>query len=122
MKDLLALRNALRLFAKERDWDVFHSPKNLSMAVAAEAGELLEPFLWLTEEQSRNLPPSDRSAVAEELADVLIYAVRLADVLDIDLLEAAGNKLATNAAKYPVDKARGNARKYTTFATDEDPE
>lgn len=113
---LSELQELLRVFAREREWDPYHSPKNLAMALGAEAGELLEPFLWITEHESRNLPTSQRHAVAEEMADVMIYLLRLADVLGIDLLEAARSKIAGNAAKYPVEKARGNALKYTTWS------
>ncbi|MEO1766723.1 nucleotide pyrophosphohydrolase [Thiobacter aerophilum] len=110
--DLASLRARLRAFARERDWEQFHSPKNLAMALIVEAAELLEPFQWLTQEQSLSLDPETRRAVAEEIGDVLIYLVRLADVLDIDPLEAAFAKLEINARKYPVDKARGHSRKY----------
>jgi NTP pyrophosphatase (non-canonical NTP hydrolase) len=113
MTDLEGLRDQLRDFAAARDWEQFHSPKNLSMALAAEAGELLEAFLWLTEEQSRNLEPKAHAAVSEEIADVLLYLVRLADQLGVDPVAAARNKLVENERKYPADKARGNARKYT---------
>ena len=108
-----ALRDALREFAAARDWNQFHSPKNLAMALSAEAGELLEVFQWLTEAQSRRLVPEAQAAASEEIADVLLYLIRLADELGIDILDAARRKLAKNAQKYPVDKARGNARKYT---------
>lgn len=110
---LVELRNLLRNFATERDWDQFHAPKNLASALAVEAAELLENFQWLTEEQSRNLSPDAREKVIEELADVFLYTVRLADKLDANLLEAAHQKIIKNAQKYPVDKARGNAKKYT---------
>ena len=106
------LREALRAFAAERDWDQFHSPRNLATALAVEAAELLEPFQWLTEEQGRSLPPDTRAAVEEEMADVLLYLVRLADRLDVDLAAAARAKIAKNAQKYPVEKARGSSRKY----------
>jgi len=109
---LSQLRDALRQFAAERDWDQFHSPKNLASALAVEAAELLERFQWLTEDQSRKLGPDDLARVREEMADVLNYLVRLADKLDVDLLEAARAKILVNAAKYPVDKARGSAKKY----------
>jgi NTP pyrophosphatase (non-canonical NTP hydrolase) len=109
---LRELTEALRVFAAERDWDQFHSPRNLATALAVEAAELLEPFQWLTEEQSRNLPADTRSAVEEELADVLLYLIRLADKLDVDLDAAARAKLQKNAAKYPVEKSRGSSRKY----------
>jgi dCTP diphosphatase len=111
--DLTGLRDALRQFAAERDWDQFHSPKNLAMALAVEAAELLERFQWLTEEDSRHPAPAELARVREEMADVLNYLVRLADKLDVDLIAAARDKVATNAQKYPVDKARGNAKKYS---------
>jgi NTP pyrophosphatase (non-canonical NTP hydrolase) len=110
---LTQLRDALRQFADERDWDQFHSPKNLASALAVEAAELLERFQWLTEDQSRKLPPEELARVREEMADVLNYLVRLADKLDVDLLEAARDKIKVNALKYPVEKARGSARKYS---------
>ena len=109
---LRELRDELRAFAAERDWDQFHSPRNLATALAVEAAELLEPFQWLTDEQSRALPPETRAAVEEELADVLIYLVRLADKLNVDLAAAARAKLVRNGEKYPVEKARGSSRKY----------
>ncbi len=111
--ELEALRRRLRAFAAERDWEQFHSPKNLAMALAAESGELLEVFQWLTEAQSRAPDAGVRAAAAEEMADVLLYLVRLADVMGVDLAEAAKAKLARNAEKYPADKARGSSRKYT---------
>ena len=107
------LRDSLRQFAAEREWDRFHSPKNLAMALAVEAAELLERFQWVTEEDSKRLPPAEVGRVREEMADVLNDLVRLADKLDIDLLAAARDKIALNAQKYPVDKARGNAKKYS---------
>jgi dCTP diphosphatase len=110
---LTPLRDSLRQFAADRDWDQFHSPKNLAMALAVEAAELLERFQWLTEADSKNLPPADLARVREEMADVLNYLVRLADKLDVDLLEAAHDKVALNAQKYPVDKSRGTAKKYS---------
>ena len=106
------LRDELRAFAAARDWDQFHSPRNLATALAVEAAELLEPFQWLTEEQSRALPPDARAAVEEELADVLLYLIRLADKLDVDLAAAARAKITKNAEKYPVEKSRGSSRKY----------
>ncbi len=104
----------LREFADERDWKQFHSPKNLAMALGAEAGELLELFQWLTQEQSSAVASdaAQRARAEEELADVFIYLVRLADILDIDLVKAAHEKIETNAQKYPIDKARGRATKY----------
>lgn len=113
MTDLDRLRDDLRAFAAERDWDRFHSPKNLAMALAGESGELVEVFQWLSEAESADLPPAARAAADEEIADVLLYLVRLADKLGIDPLDAARRKLAANAVKYPADKARGTSRKYT---------
>ncbi len=109
---LEALRARLAHFAGERDWDQFHNPKNLAMALAGEAGELLEHFQWLTFEQAANLPRETRAEVAMEAADVLLFLVRLCDKLDIDLAAAAEKKLALNAKKYPVEKSRGRATKY----------
>ena len=106
------LSRRLAEFAAERDWEQFHSPKNLAMALAAETGELLEHFQWLTEVQSSRLPAEELDAVALELADVQVYLVRLADRLGIDLVAAAHRKIDLNAEKYPADKARGHARKY----------
>jgi NTP pyrophosphatase (non-canonical NTP hydrolase) len=110
-----ALLLKVREFAAERDWDRFHSPKNLSMALAAEAGELLELFQWLTEEQSAALDPEKLANVRHELADVLIYLLRLADKLGVDLLDAAAEKIELNALKYPAERVRGDARKYTEY-------
>ena len=107
------LRDALRQFAADRDWDQFHSPKNLAMALSAEAGELLEIFQWLTEAQSRSLSPEAQAAASDEIADVLLYLIRLSDKLGIDPVAAANRKIVANAAKYPADKARGSSRKYT---------
>jgi NTP pyrophosphatase (non-canonical NTP hydrolase) len=113
VNELQRLRDALRDFAAAREWDQFHSPKNLAMALSAEAGELLETFQWLTEAQSRNLSPEALAAAGEEIADVLLYLIRLCDQLGIDPIAAADHKMLANAAKYPVDKARGNSKKYT---------
>jgi NTP pyrophosphatase (non-canonical NTP hydrolase) len=112
------LRRRIREFAELRAWEPYHTPKNLVMALSVEASELLEPFQWLTPEQSLHLGDAQREAVRQEIADVLIYLTRLADVLDIDLLDAAADKLAINARKYPVDKARGNALKSSEFQND----
>ena len=110
---LTQLRDTLRQFAAERDWDQFHSPKNLASALSVEAAELLECFQWLTEEQSRKLTPEQLAHAREEMADVLNYLVRLADKLDVNLMEAARDKIQKNALKYPADKARGSMKKYT---------
>lgn len=114
--DLDTLRLRIREFAQERAWDRYHTPKNLAMALSVEASELLEPFQWLTAQQSEALSAEQHEAVRQEIADVLIYLTRLADVLGIDLLEAAADKLALNARKYPVEKAYGNALKYSDFS------
>ncbi len=110
-----ALKKRLRLFADERDWDQFHSPKNLSMALIAEAAELIEHFQWLTEEESQTLSTEKQAEVEAELADILVYLVRIADKLDVDLLAAVDKKMAINEQKYPIEKARGNAKKYTEY-------
>ncbi len=113
--DIDEIQARLADFAKERDWEQFHSPKNLSMALAGEAGELLEIFQWLTQEQSRNLPEEKMAELRDELADVTIYLIRLADKLGIDLFSAAEAKIARNKEKYPADKVRGSAKKYSEY-------
>ncbi len=105
----------LRKFAKERDWEKFHSPKNLAMALAVEAAEIMELFQWLTEEQSRNLDKRTLKKLEKEIGDVQNYLARLADQLDLSPIEAALSKIKENKKKYPVKKARGNAKKYTDF-------
>jgi dCTP diphosphatase len=115
MRDLEELRQHVRAFVAERDWDRFHSPKNLAMALSVEASELVELFQWLTEEESNALDPGQRQRVAEEMADVLWFLVRLSDRLGVDLLQAAEAKLAANAAKYPADLVRGQSKKYTDY-------
>ena len=113
--DLNTLKQRLREFADARDWDQFHSPKNLSMALSVEVAEIVEHFQWLTEEQSINLPQNKLDEVEAELADTFVYLVRLSDKLGIDLFAAAEKKISVNEQKYPVDKARGNAKKYSEF-------
>jgi dCTP diphosphatase len=115
MRDLEELRARVRAFVAERDWERFHSPKNLAMALSVEASELVELFQWLTEDESAALDEARRRRVAEEMADVLWFLVRLSDRLDIDLLEAAGRKLTANAEKYPADRVRGQSRKYSDY-------
>lgn len=112
---LTALARRLRDFAAERDWDQFHSPKNLAMALVAEAGELAAEFQWLTEAQSRSPDAAHLERIRSESADVLNYLVRLADKLGIDLIEAANTKIDGNAQRYPADKVRGSAKKYTEY-------
>ena len=109
--DDLAAR--LREFAREREWEQFHGPKNLAMALAVEAAELMEHFQWLTEQQSGALSPEAKEQVAAELADVFIYTVRLADRLGVDLEPAVEAKILVNAAKYPAEKCRGSVKKYS---------
>lgn len=114
-ESLQHLAEHLRQFAAERDWEQFHSPKNLAMALSVEVAEIVEHFQWLTEEQSRELDTAKKEEVEHELADALIYLVRLADQLQIDLLEAAERKLSVNEAKYPAERVRGSARKYSDY-------
>ena len=112
---LRTLQRRLADFAAARDWEQFHSPKNLAMALSVEAAEVVEEFQWLTEAQSENLDADRRERVRLELADVLIYLLRLADRLDVDLLRAADDKIEANERKYPADRVRGDARKYTEY-------
>lgn len=115
VRNLEDLKQRLRVFAAERDWDQFHSPKNLAMALSVEVAELVEQFQWLTEQESRHPDAARRRRIEDELADVLIYLVRIADRLEVDLLAAATRKLEHNAAKYPADKVRGQARRHDEF-------
>lgn len=115
VSDLLALRDQVRAFADERDWDQFHTPKNLATALSVEAAELLEPFQWLRTGDAGELGAKNLAHVAHEAADVLVYLVRLADKLDIDLMAAVAEKMALNRDKYPADKVRGDSRKYTEY-------
>ncbi|HTN94531.1 MAG TPA: nucleotide pyrophosphohydrolase [Gallionella sp.] len=115
LSDLMILRDKLRKFAEERDWDQFHSPKNLSMALMVEAAELMEHFQWLTEAQSDSLDAAKKTVIAEELADILLYLVRLSDKLGVDLPEAALRKLEKNAVKYPAEQVRGSSKKYSEY-------
>ncbi|MGA8260270.1 MAG: nucleotide pyrophosphohydrolase [Arenicellales bacterium] len=112
---LKTLEQRLRDFADERDWDQFHSPKNLAMALIGEAGELVEHFQWLTEAESAGLSPEKLAEVKLEMADILIYLIRLADKLEVDLVAAADEKILLNERKYPADRVRGDARKYTEY-------
>ena len=115
MQSLEELKKQVRAFSAERDWEQFHTPKNLAMAMSVEASEVVEHFQWMTPDESRNLDEAGTSAVSLELADVLIYLVRLGDVLGIDLLDAAQRKLALNARKYPAAVVRGRSDKYTGY-------
>lgn len=109
------LRDRLREFVRERDWEQFHSPKNLAMAMIVEAAELVEHFQWLTEDQSKDITPEKREQVAQEIADTFVYLLRMSDVLGIDLIDAANAKITLNAQKYPADKVRGSNAKYTEY-------
>lgn len=111
--DIKTIKRNLHNFAKEREWEKFHSPKNLSMALSCESAELLEHFQWLTEEQSKKLSPETLTEVGEEIADILLYAFRLCDVLDLDVSRIVEDKFQKNIKKYPVELARGIAKKYT---------
>lgn len=113
--DLARLRALVRAFVDERDWDQFHTPKNLSSALAVEAAELLEHFQWLQHGRVDELGADKLVQVRHEMADVLVYLVRLADKLDVDLLAAVEEKMVLNRAKYPADKVRGDARKYHEY-------
>jgi dCTP diphosphatase len=122
MQDLNQLQAYLRQFAKDRDWDQFHSPKNLSMALSVEVSELLENFQWLTEEQSYTLDQQQRAAVVDEIADVQMYLARLADKLDINIGEAIEQKINKNEAKYPAELVKGSSKKYTEYVKEEQQE
>lgn len=112
---LIVLRDQIREFVEERNWNQFHTPKNLATALSVEAAELLEPFQWLKTGNPDELGERKHFAVRQEMADVLIYLIRLADELDIDLVAAAEEKIAHNRTKYPADKVRGHARKYSDY-------
>ena len=112
---LVELRQKIDAFVNERDWAQFHSPKNLAMAMIVEAAELVEHFQWDTIAESYELSSEKRQEVAHELADTFVYLLRLAEVAGIDLIQAANDKIALNALKYPVDKAKGSNAKYTVY-------
>ncbi|MGE8677407.1 MAG: nucleotide pyrophosphohydrolase [Achromobacter marplatensis] len=112
MSDLEQIKLALRAFTAERAWQPFHSPKNLAMALSGEAGELVSLFQWLTETESRNMAPERLADAADEIADVQMYLVALADQLGIDIADAVARKMVKNAQKYPADRFAGSARKY----------
>jgi dCTP diphosphatase len=109
------LNARLKTFAQSRNWEQFHSPKNLAMAMIAECAELVEHFQWLTQEQSMNLPGEKREEVALEMADILIYLIRTAERLDINLIEAAERKIAINESRYPIDQVYGDARRASEY-------
>ena len=109
------LKLRLRKFAQVRDWEQFHSPKNLSMALSVEVAELVEHFQWLTEEQSVRLDPQEYEEVAFEMADIFIFLLRLSDQMDVNLMEVARRKIELNELRYPVDKVKGSSRKYDKY-------
>ncbi len=109
------LRATINTFVKARDWDQFHAPKNLAMAMIVEAAELVEHFQWNTIEESHQLSPEKREAVSHELADTFVYLLRIAEVLEIDLIDAANAKIVLNGQKYPVEKVKGSNKKYTEY-------
>ena len=113
--DVTILKERIRFFAKERDWEQFHSPKNISMALSVEASELVEIFQWLTEKQSHEIINNDKklSDIKDEIADILVYAVRISDLLGINIVDAIDQKIVKNIEKYPADLVRGSAKKYT---------
>lgn len=115
MTDIEKLQRRLQAFADERDWNQFHSPKNLSMALVVEAAELAEHFQWLTQQESFELPEDKLEKVGEELADIFVYLVRLADRLGVDLPAAVDRKIELNGRKYPADRVRGSAKKYDEY-------
>jgi len=119
VKDLEDIKHIVRQFAEARNWDQFHSPKNLTMAMSVEVGELMEHFQWLTEQQSIELDAKTMAAVADEIADIQVYLIRLADKLGVDILQVVEQKIQKNAAKYPADKVKGSAKKYTEYNKDE---
>jgi len=117
---LWQLREKMAEFVRERDWDQFHTPKNLSMSIAIEAAELMEHFQWLTVEQSKNLASGALTEIGEELADIVIYSLSMANMLDLDLSETVLAKMEKNSRKYPKDQVRGKAHKYTWYQQDRD--
>lgn len=116
--DFVQLREIIQIFVAERDWDQFHTPKNLSSALCVEAAELLEHFQWLKTGDKNELNEMQFEQIRHEMADVLVYLIRLADKLDVDLIGAVIEKMAINRAKYPADKVRGDARKYSEYKKD----
>ncbi|WP_047515582.1 nucleotide pyrophosphohydrolase [Methylophilus sp. Q8] len=115
MTDLEAIRTRLREFSKARDWEQFHSPKNLSMALSVEVSELVECFQWLTEEQSKSLSTEQVNAVTDEIADVQLYLILLADKLGVDISAAIEQKIRKNEEKYPASKVKGSSKKYNQY-------
>ena len=117
-KTLNTLTQQLRDYADARDWQQFHSPKNLAMALSVEAAELVEIFQWLTEEESGNLTSTQRQQTEHELADIFLYLLRMADRVDVDIVDAAKKKILINEKRYPAEKVRGSSKKYTAYQED----
>lgn len=115
MVDLEEMRQIMHDFSQARDWDKFHSPKNLSMALSVEVSELIECFQWMTEEQSKSLSSEELDNISDEIADIQLYLVRLADKVGIDIGRAVENKIKKNKLKYPVDKVKGSSKKYSDY-------
>ena len=113
MREIKKISEELQHFVRERDWEQFHSPKNLAMALSVEVSEIIEELQWLTEEQSRDLSSEKVEKIRNEIADVFIYLIMLAEKYDIDLIDAAKDKIRINEKNYPAEKAKGNAKKYT---------
>jgi NTP pyrophosphatase (non-canonical NTP hydrolase) len=113
--EVKSYQSKLKEFAKERDWDQFHSPKNIACALSVEASELLEIFQWLSDDQSRKLSEKQLDEVRDEVSDVFLYLVKLADMLDLNLSESLDNKMIKNEKKYPADMVKGSSRKYTEY-------
>lgn len=115
MSELDEMKHKIRKFVEDRDWDQYHTPKNLSMALIAECGELVEHFQWLSEADSREIPAEKLEEISHEIADVFVYLMRLSDKLGIDLVEAVNRKMILNEAKYPAEEVRGSAKKYSEY-------
>lgn len=118
MKDILdigSLKEKISHFAKERDWEKFHTPKNLACALSVEAGELLEEFQWMSDEDQENIDEEKIKAISEELSDIITYAIRISDILNINLPEAITDKIKKNAKKYPAEIVKGSSKKYTEY-------
>lgn len=115
ISEIQQLTLSIREFVDERDWEQFHSPKNLAMAISVEVAELVEIFQWMTELQSQNLNQKQKQAVEEEVADVMTYLIRLSDRLDIDLVRAVERKLVISRKKYPAELVRGRSQKYSEY-------
>lgn len=119
---ILELKERVASFVRERDWEQFHTPKNLSMSIAIEAAELMEHFQWFTVEESMQPGPDARHDISEELADIVIYALSMSNALELDLTDAILQKMAKNIRKYPKDKVRGKSHKYTYYDSADDTE